>query len=489
MYVKKFEGESLDEALQSVKRELGPDAIILKTVTNKGLKGAFKKSRIEITAAISEQNYSKKAKNDHVLSDNQKEEFYKAPASRINNMINDYDDHNTPEPKKMGGYGNMGLNKVVNSVSKASNKIKNSLDDFLTMEEEATAESSSFDNFISEPVQEPVQNYRPQQQVEQPRHEAQDYSQEYTERMQAQKSEYTEISNELKEHIRSQSNHIEVLEQKLFELTEKVAQTRVDTGEAKGLKDLRKSLRSLDLDEVIIQKIIKKAGFELTSGDQEDPDVVYDFALREMNEMIHVQMPLFSRVQEGDEQTVTVLMSESSCGQSSMAMKLAVLQENVKIIRFRDHAIDQVNSDFTAQVFQMDIATVDSLSHLMSEARKAMHEGKSLILDLKLNFKENDETKKFIETIKRSFDHIECLVTLSGIQSEIYNRKILTKYNKFSDGVIISYIDQCLSFGQLVNVHNEFSEKPLKFFGTGPVVPDDIEAATAERILAGMFQL
>ena len=46
MYVKKFEGESLDEALQSVKRELGPDAIILKTVTNKGLKGAFKKSRI-----------------------------------------------------------------------------------------------------------------------------------------------------------------------------------------------------------------------------------------------------------------------------------------------------------------------------------------------------------------------------------------------------------------------------------------------------------
>ena len=114
-----------------------------------------------------------------------------------------------------------------------------------------------------------------------------------------------------------------------------------------------------------------------------------------------------------------------------------------------------------------------------------------LLLFTKKNasLRKNDETKKFIETIKRSFDHIECLVTLSGIQSEIYNRKILTKYNKFSDGVIISYIDQCLSFGQLVNVHNEFSEKPLKFFGTGPVVPDDIEAATAERILAGMFQL
>ncbi len=49
MYVKKFEAETLDEALRSVKGELGPDAIILKTITNKGLKGAFKKGRVEIT--------------------------------------------------------------------------------------------------------------------------------------------------------------------------------------------------------------------------------------------------------------------------------------------------------------------------------------------------------------------------------------------------------------------------------------------------------
>ena len=60
MYVKKFEGDTLDDALKMVKRDLGPDAIILKTITNKGLKGAFKKSKIEITAAISEENYSKK---------------------------------------------------------------------------------------------------------------------------------------------------------------------------------------------------------------------------------------------------------------------------------------------------------------------------------------------------------------------------------------------------------------------------------------------
>ena len=62
MYVRKFEADSLEEALKSVKRELGPDAIILKTITNKGLKGAFRKNRIEITAAISEKSYTKKGR-------------------------------------------------------------------------------------------------------------------------------------------------------------------------------------------------------------------------------------------------------------------------------------------------------------------------------------------------------------------------------------------------------------------------------------------
>jgi len=45
MYVRKFEADTIEEALRDIKRELGPDAVILKTLTNKGLKGAFKKKK------------------------------------------------------------------------------------------------------------------------------------------------------------------------------------------------------------------------------------------------------------------------------------------------------------------------------------------------------------------------------------------------------------------------------------------------------------
>lgn len=509
MFVRKFEGESLDETLQSVKRELGPDAIILKTVTNKGLKGSFKKSRIEITAAISEQSYEKKSRVDHVLNTEQQEQFYQRPATAINHMIDDYDGHrprmneeqSTPQA---GGYGNIGLNKVVNTVSKASNKIKNTLDDFLAMETEDEVSNtqiqsqarSTFDKFVGE-EQRQNQASLQQRQSQQPNEAVRNYKnemnhlQDETHQMFNEEREFVnEVSSELKQQIKSQSHQIKLLESKLFELTEKLANTStLDQSDPRGIKSLRTSLRSLEIEEGIIQVILKKASFELTREELDEADVVFEFALREINNMVNTDMPLFSNISMQDKPVITAIISENSCGQSSMAMKLAVLQEDVKIIRLRARDLDKVNSDFTSQVFNLDISTVETLAQLMSEVRKANHDGRSVILDLKFNFKEADETKKFIDTLKRSFDDLEILVNISAIHSEIYNRKILSKYKGFANGAIISYVDQCLSFGSILNLSYDFSALPLKFFGTGATVPDDIEAATAERILAGLFNL
>ena len=67
MHVRKFYGETIEETLKKIKSELGPDTIILKTVSNKGVKGALKKHKIEITAAISEKDYVKKASLENAL--------------------------------------------------------------------------------------------------------------------------------------------------------------------------------------------------------------------------------------------------------------------------------------------------------------------------------------------------------------------------------------------------------------------------------------
>jgi flagellar biosynthesis GTPase FlhF len=502
MLVKKFEADTLEEALKAVKFELGPDAIILKTITNQGLKGAFKKKRIEITAAISERSYEKKAKVDKVLNDEQKENLYKAPASSVRNTIQKYNG-----PEGQGGYGGLGLNKVVNTLSKGtagladvtartSNIIKNSLDDFLS---EDAAES-----FLSDSEDETPQ--RAPQPAPAPRAERSargKYSDPPApeERRQAPAAPVQQHQaprnpedvvdrrayNELRQEIRTQQHKIELLEQKILELSQNYHFNQKHLSEAKGIFQLRTTLKTLDVDEAHILELLRKANYELSREDLENPDTIFEFALKEMAGSIHTALPLYARVDSATP-VVTALISEAASGQSTMGMKIAVLKKDVVLLQFSQEAQSAGSTDFAAQVFGIRVEKVQSFPELVGLTRKAVEAGKSVLIDLRLNSRQVDETRKFIDALKRGFQQVEILCTLSAIHSELYNRKIIARYKDMVDGVIISHVDLCMNFGALFNVHKAHNKLPLKFFGTGPVVPDDIEGATAERLMAGLFQ-
>lgn len=500
MFVKKFEADTLEEALKQVKVELGPDAIILKTITNNGLKGAFKKKRIEITAAISQTNYEKKAKVDKVLNNDQKEAFYQKPANQIKDTISKY---NGQESQGSGnGYGNIGLNRVVNTISKSglsdltsktSSMIKNSLDDFLSDGEESAFDVDSADDT-------PVPAPKPQQpknrgkyaeppaetRAEVPKREPQQQAAPVQPQPQ-QNSVSREAYNELKQELRTTQHKMELLEKKLMELSQNYQFNQKHLNEAKGVFQLRTTLKTLDVDEAHILEIIKKANYELSKDDLENPDVIFEFALQEMASSINTSIPLFAKIENNDP-VVTVLISEAASGQSTMGTKIAVLKKDVVLVQFSQDAQNNASTDFAAQVFGIKVHKVQNYSEVVGLCRKATEAGKSVLVDVRLNGKHTDETKKFVETLKRGFQHVEVLCTLSAIHSELYNRKIIARYKEVVDGVIISHVDLCMNFGALFNVHKAHNKLPLKFFGTGPVVPDDIEGATAERLMAGLFQ-
>ena len=527
MFVKKFEADTLEEALKAVKLELGPDAIILKTITNNGLKGAFKKKRIEITAAISERSYEKKAKVDKVLNNDQKEALYQKSASSIKETITKYNgQQSAPAQTSAPGYGTMGLNKVVNTLAKgsaslgdvrtkASSMIKNSLDDFLTDGEDSGFDSDSGDDQPIRPVRQsaprPAQQQSRGKYSEPPQEQAvprmarpapqpvreQRYEEEEVaparreapapQQAQAANSVSREAYNELRQEMRTQQHKIELLEQKLMELSQNYQFNQKHLNEAKGVFQLRTTLKTLDVDESHILDLIKKANYELSKEDLENPDVIFEFALKEMAGSINTAIPLFAKVENGDP-VITVLVSEAASGQSTMGMKIAVLKKDVVLVQYSQDAQNNASTDFAAQVFGIKVQKVQNFSEVIGICRKATEAGKSVLVDVRLNSKYTDETKKFVETLKRGFQHVEVLSTLSAIHSELYNRKIIARYKDVVDGVIISHVDLCMNFGALFNVHKAHNKLPLKFFGTGPVVPDDIEGATAERLMAGLFQ-
>lgn len=507
MFVKKFEADTLEEALKQVKIELGPDAIILKTITNNGLKGAFKKKRIEITAAISERSFEKKAKVDKVLNNEQKEAFYQKPASTIKETITKY---NGPETAG-GGYGNMGLNKVVNTLSKGSSgladltsktssMIKNSLDDFLTDGEESGFDIDSADDTPApirraSPAPKPATSSSRGKYAEPPQSKVED-TVEITrnplrEAPHAAAPQTNSVSreayNELKQELRTTQHKMELLEQKLMELSSNYQFNQKHLNEAKGIYQLRTTLKTLDVDESHILDLIKKANYELSKDELENPDVIFEFALQEMASSINTSIPLFAKIENGDP-VITVLVSEAASGQSTMGTKIAVLKKDVVLVQYSQDAQNNASTDFAAQVFGIKVEKVQNFSEVVGLCRKATEAGKSVLVDVRLNSKYTDETKKFVETLKRGFQHVEVLCTLSAIHSELYNRKIIARYKEITDGVIISHVDLCMNFGALFNVHKAHNKLPLKFFGTGPVVPDDIEGATAERLMAGLFQ-
>ena len=257
--------------------------------------------------------------------------------------------------------------------------------------------------------------------------------------------------------------------------------------EPKGIFFAKSTLRALDLSEKIVGQVLKKLQFEVNAQEIGDIELVYDFILRELSSVIKTEMPLFSKAEE-EQVTITALVSENSSGQSCMATKLGVLQQNATVIRFREDGAFTSNT-LAESMFNIEYKNTTTLAELMGEIRKTVAQERNIILDLKMSFREENESKKFIETIRRSYSNVEFILNISAIQSENYNRKILSKYHGEVEGVIINYLDQCLSFGSIINLHHEFNNVPLKFFGTGAVVPDDIESATAERILVQMFDL
>lgn len=310
----------------------------------------------------------------------------------MKNTINEYG-QKTQTSSGGAGYGSMGLNKVVNTLAKGGASIadattkttsilKNSLDDFLNTEAQGGMDDFINDAFEDdeqpaprmsqraapannsqrgryseppEPFRTPAEPVRPA--PAQPRQAAPQQAR-YTEEERAAPAPASGVSKEayqeLKHEFRTQQNKIELLEKKLAELTQNYHFNQKLMSEAQGVFQLRTTLKSLGIDEGLIIELIKKASYELTKEDLENPDVVFEFALRDMASSIKCDHPLFAKVDQG-RPVMTVLVSEAASGQSSMSMKAAILKKDVTLIQFSEDAQNSGSTDFAAQVFGIKV--------------------------------------------------------------------------------------------------------------------------------------
>jgi len=286
---------------------------------------------------------------------------------------------------------------------------------------------------------------------------------------------------EVTELVQEQERRIDQLEMIVNKLQ---SELRSSIEKKSAVYEIRKILKSFDLSEQVISHIVKKANFELSMEDLKNHELVYDLALREISQMILISKAKFFEKRSDNTCSITILCSPRSSGQTSMLSKMAELSEGAQIINFR---FDEQNT-FKGKMLGLDVESVHTLHELVAMINQKKQNQRNIFIDLNGHSYPEDQTKKIISSIKNNFSNVEVLLSLSAIHSELYNTRIAQRYASIVDGLVISHLDVCLNLSALINL--QFNVKlPYLFFGTGPVIPRDIEIASRESIVSEIFDL
>lgn len=90
MQVKKYEARTMNEALEMVKRDLGPDAIILSARDHRRKFGLVGDGSVEITAAVAEETLQKRRFAESRMKTDLREKFQNSPARVQREIMNDF---------------------------------------------------------------------------------------------------------------------------------------------------------------------------------------------------------------------------------------------------------------------------------------------------------------------------------------------------------------------------------------------------------------
>jgi flagellar biosynthesis protein FlhF len=465
MYVKTYESDSLDKALKDIKQDLGPEAIILKTKTNKGLKGVMSKSKIEITAGITEKDYTKKLKVDNVLEDkNMKEEFYNYSSKYISKKYNEFDDAKSSE----GGYGKIGLNKSIKKKNENENDTpaKNNTNEIKS--------NINLDNFLSgKPKEILINNNENLIDNDQNNIELMENNTPIERNIKASLDQ-SYLDDSIKQHEKK----LEDLETKIFELMNENKLNQLNN--QKSVVFARKFMTSIGLCEKYIQGFIKNILMDLKEEHTDNLDYMYEEIIKDINSNIKIS-------DNKNPSNINILISENSCGQQSMAHKIAK-ENGSQLIVLSEDRTNQNKKEFTESMINKNVIHLTTIQELMIELRKFEKSNQSIIVDCKISSKDTNKTTLFIEGLKRSYKNVEVSLCLSSINSENYNLYITNKYNKLIDNLIFTFLDSCLDWGAIFNV-SYIHNRPISYFGTGEYIPKDIEIATKERLISNLFQL
>ena len=489
MQVKKFEAKSMKEALELVKTQLGPEAIILSAKDNSKGFGLGGNGSVEITAAVSEETLQKKKFAESRVREGDRQKMQTAPARVQRNFIDGMVTRHQPEMSSSRA-------PAPKRTSRPYIEIRDDSDDF----------------FEENPVEMNV-GYEASRSLMASAEERIKSAAQRAWNALALESESAKVKPQVPERA-SSSN------QELFTLRQELAQLK------STLKEFQRVPQTI-LPASQIEAASPRAGaqypgfeyglnYELASTFEKltvaglDPEIVGDILAKAQAEMPPIRFKNKALIEgwvakyildttkivgELKGQRVQVFVGPAGSGKTSSLVKLAshyVVNAGKKVALLSTDTMKVGGSDqmrIYAQILNVPFAVVRSKLD-WSYVLKQLSGYDYILCDapgMSLRSIEEIQTLKSLLPEESVQAQVHLVLNSTSKDQDLTEAGRRYKSVHFND-VIFTSLDDSLQQGSLYNFGQRFGV-PLHSFGIGPKVPEDFELATRERVVDLIFKL
>lgn len=462
MQVRKFEARTMKDALEMVKKQLGPDAIILAAKDNSNKYGLVGESSFEITAAVSEETLHKKKFVESRMAENDKQQFQNSSARTQKEIISKFvTRHTTPVTKPVTTQKYIDINDEKNA---AEERIKNAV------QRAFDAGTLLNDRQVKRQTAKPPETRN--QQVE-------------------ARQQYIEVQNDSEMNsLRSEIASLKAMIKNMQTPTESRPQSHYP-GENYGIHyELSSQFQGLVkegvLEDLAAEMILDLQNQVPVTRLKNKPLVEGFLAKRILEDIV---------VSSGENKKFHFFVGPSGGGKTSSIIKMAsqlIVRENKKVALLtldtqKVGAVEQLR--IYSQILNVPFAVIRERSD-WKEILKFINSIDYILIDTPgSNLKTQEEVSYFERMILKEIPSKSVHLVLSARNKYEDLQGVLNNFATLNvTDVIFNHLDETVQNGNVYSF-NKINKLPLFAFGIGQRIPEDFEYATKERLVDLIFHI
>jgi flagellar biosynthesis protein FlhF len=490
MQVKKFEAPTMQEALKVIKKELGPEAIILSTKHIRSGFGLMSKASVEVTAAIAEKDLKKKILAEKNLPQEVKEKIWNSKAETQSEIYNNYFERqlkNTTKDKVELSAAKKRIQQAAAANSRpAQNNPFADLKSAVATPAPATGQTKTTDSRERRYIDIDEEELQERNAKAPPPAERNSGSSSSS----GSAGANTKVVNLEKDIAQLKSMISELTATAQASSASTVSRDEMDSDLTEEVIRVMHDLVANGLEKKVARQIIREAMFELSNLDRHDEQVILDKVAYRMVEAIQTKDLLEGVGAKAGKATSTVvaLVGPTGVGKTTTIAKIASLGILEKSLRvglinldsYKVAAADQLAT--YAKIMNVPFRSVNN----REELQQAIYDFASLdlvLIDTTGRSQKDQESLLQLRHMLATIDGCQSVLLISATTKDSDLNEVISRFKIFSPvGMVFSKLDETSVYGCILNAQKKCN-LPLLYFTVGQRVPEDIEKASAERVV------